>query len=307
MKAAQPASKDHIASARVRSQPLPAAYAPKFHGIAASLLDLPQTHGNRFVQRLLNGATIKRKCACGGTCNHCRAESAQREQDMVQSILQRKSNGQPLDPGVRTFMETRFGEDFSQVRVDKSGQILNAATHIHAPSIFRAFADGKNAAPVSKATKSSSTTGKASREECDKKCGIEGGPFGNAECALNLETGWPTNKVIKEIFDTNPCTRPCVDVHESVHVKHITPVCKEVHNCLDKAGSDEKKQDKCLDNYEASSLAKTFGSECEAYKAEEKCLTSRKAKAECKTKEGKSRWEAQMNMVKCYKGCFCST
>src|ERR1700739_1140170 len=33
-----------------------------------------QTHGNRFAQRFVSGRFTQRHCACGGTCEKCRAE-----------------------------------------------------------------------------------------------------------------------------------------------------------------------------------------------------------------------------------------
>jgi hypothetical protein len=41
--------------------------------IAGLLLDLQSSHGNRYVQSMLRGAVIQRKCACGGTCDSCQS------------------------------------------------------------------------------------------------------------------------------------------------------------------------------------------------------------------------------------------
>jgi hypothetical protein len=143
------------------------------------------------------------------------------------------------------------------------------------------------------------------REQCDSKCGIPSGPFGNTECELDLNSGLLTGKVTKEVFDKNPCTRPCVDVHEGVHAKKIAPVCSTAKKCLDAAAGDVKKQDKCLDQFQAGMQALTFSTECAAYTAEEECLRGRAGKGDCKTPDGKKRWDEQMKMVKCYKECFC--
>ena len=51
--------------------------------------------------------------------------------------------------------------------------------------------------------------------------------------------------------------------------------------------------------------ALTFSTECAAYTAEEECLSKRAKKEECTNTDGKKRYEEQMKMVKCYKGCFC--
>jgi hypothetical protein len=144
-----------------------------------------------------------------------------------------------------------------------------------------------------------------SREPCDNKCGTSGGPYGNTECEFDLKSGLLTGKVTKEVFDKNPCTRPCVDAHESIHAKKIAPICAAGKKCLDAAGDDLKKQDKCLDKHQADMDALTFRTECAAYTAEEECLSKRRKKAECTSTDGKKRWDEQMKMVKCYKGCFC--
>src|SRR6266513_865681 len=75
---------------------------------------------------------LQRKCACGGPtgptgeCDECRKKRAtgmlQRKASqppevppLVHEVL--RSPGQPLDAQTRAFMESRFGHDFSQVRV----------------------------------------------------------------------------------------------------------------------------------------------------------------------------------------------
>jgi len=144
-----------------------------------------------------------------------------------------------------------------------------------------------------------------SREACDNKCGTSGGPFGNTECEIDLKSGLLTGKVTKEIFDKNPCTAPCVAVHEGVHAKKIAPICAASKKCLDAAGKDTKKQDTCLDKHDAAMNAVVFSTECAAYTAETECLTKRAQKTECKTTDGKKRLEEQVKMVNCYKACFC--
>jgi hypothetical protein len=163
------------------------------------------------------------------------------------------------------------------------------------------FFDGK---PKKEPEKKPEPKKSPNREGCDNKCGTSG-PFGNTECELDLKSGLPAGKVTKEVFDKNPCTRPCVEVHEGVHAKKIAPVCAAAKKCLDAAGGDAKKQEKCLDKYEADMAALTFSTECAAYSAEAECLGNRGKQAECKSADGKKRWDEQTKMVKCYKDCFC--
>ena len=56
---------------------------------------------------------------------------------------------------------------------------------------------------------------------------------------------------------------------------------------------------------ERSMNALTFSTECAAYAAEEACLRQREKKSECKSAEGKKRWDEQMKMVTCYKERLC--
>ena len=92
---------------------------------------------------------LQRKCACGGTpgvdgeCEECREKrlSLQRSSaqptspsptvpPIVHEVL--GSPGQPLDAGTRTFMEPRFGHDFSQVRVHTDAKAAESARTVNA-------------------------------------------------------------------------------------------------------------------------------------------------------------------------------
>ncbi len=201
------------------------------------------------------------------------------------------------------FQNPRFGHDFVQVRV-LSGFANGALTGRQADGppvkVPAAPAAAKRAAPTS-------TKGTTRQEECGTKCG--GRTLGNTECEINLQTGLPTGKVTKQIFEKDPCIGPCVDVHETVHATDGAPTCKAVRVCLDKAGKGGKKEDACLDKFQADVLAKiagAAGTECRAYGAEERCLTARKAETACKGKEAQSRVASDLTRVKCYKKCFCS-
>lgn len=230
----------------------------------------------------------------------------------VQRLLQAKPNG--LEARSSTNEVTRFAHDFSQIPVfHKSAAVLHdnssgaPAEMLRAQVLlgkqqFQHFFEGK---PKKGEKKKPEPKKPPSREPCDNKCGISVGELGNTECELDLKSGLLTGKVTKEVFDKSPCTRPCVEVHEDDHAKLIAPVCTAAKKCLDTAGGDFKKQDKCLDKFQADMNALTFRSECAAYTAEEKCLSKRAKKAECKSTDGKKRWDEQMKMVKCYKGCFC--
>ena len=209
---------------------------------------------------------------------------------------------------------TRFAHDFNQISASPKSQVAlhdnssgSPAEILRAQALlgnrqFQRFFDGK---PEKGGKKKPEPKEPPRREPCDNKCGISLGELGNTECELDLKSGLLTGKVKKEVFDKNPCTQPCVEVHEDAHAKKIAPICAATKKCLDAAGGEGKNQDKCLDKFEADMKALTFSTECAAYTAEEQCLSKRANKAECKSTDGKKRWDEQMKMVKCYKDCFC--
>ena len=131
---------------------------------AEAFHEAQQLYGNRVVQRLMASKhVIQRKCACGGSCGSCMEEAALRRSraqgkaaepassvaNTVQEVARSRSGGQPLEPATRTLMESRFGQDFSAVRVHTEGlanewaQSLNASAFTTGRDIF--FAPGKYA------------------------------------------------------------------------------------------------------------------------------------------------------------------
>ena len=101
---------------------------------AASILSQKPTSWN----------VLQRKCACGqqtGTdseCEHCRQQGEERLQraavspnsvDAVPPIVHEvlRTPGEPLDAASRTFMESRFGHDFSRVRVHTNTRAAESA------------------------------------------------------------------------------------------------------------------------------------------------------------------------------------
>jgi hypothetical protein len=99
-------------------------------------------------------ADLRRACPCGGTCNKCKEEedhgrlqqkpvaSAQTKPaaapPIVDDVL--SSPGQPLDSATRTYMEPRFGHDFSGVRVHADDRAAASAQAVHA----RAYTVGRH-------------------------------------------------------------------------------------------------------------------------------------------------------------------
>ncbi|HEY7544944.1 MAG TPA: DUF4157 domain-containing protein, partial [Blastocatellia bacterium] len=158
-KSTQMEREEGISKAAARSQPQPAARSAETGG---QLLALQRTYGNRLVQRWLSQAVVQRKCGCGpaGKCAGCggsEPESLQLAADghsqtsvvppVVSEVL--ASPGQPLDTAARAFMEPRFGQDFSQVRVhtgakaDESARSVSALAYTVGRDIV--FAEGRYA------------------------------------------------------------------------------------------------------------------------------------------------------------------
>jgi hypothetical protein len=144
-----------------------------------------QTYGNGVAQRAVariqrkptNSRMVQRECVCGGTCEGCREASSALSTvkpasiaDSSLGVIQGKaanadgfntpnsqedkiipsgSSGQPLDARTLAFMESRFGEDFSEVQVhtdDKaaaSAEALNANAYTSGRDIY--FGRGKYA------------------------------------------------------------------------------------------------------------------------------------------------------------------
>lgn len=91
---------------------------------------------------------LQRKCACGnsagltGECSECqdkwlalkRRATNDAEPGEVPPVVHEVLNspGQPLDPNTRVFMESRFGHDFSQVRVHTDVKAAESARSIDA-------------------------------------------------------------------------------------------------------------------------------------------------------------------------------
>ena len=96
------------------------------------------------------GGYLQRKCACGGTpdptgeCAECRQKRLQRRQQrrpdtplepspetsVVHEIL--GPSGRSLDPATRSFMEPRFGHDFSRVRTHTDARAAESARAVGA-------------------------------------------------------------------------------------------------------------------------------------------------------------------------------
>lgn len=82
-------------------------------------------------------------CACGGGCPRCAGESHHARSETVGAVangLQSPGPGQPLDNSTQEFMESRFGHDFSDVRVHTDARAAESARAVNA----QAYTVGRN-------------------------------------------------------------------------------------------------------------------------------------------------------------------
>jgi len=115
------------------------------------LLSLQRSHGNRFVQRLLDATVLQRDCGCGGTCADCSSKQPDQDHHSEPSGMHRhsaaepvsspvppvvhevlSSAGQPLDASTRAFMEPRFARDFQSVRIHTGTKASESAKAVRA-------------------------------------------------------------------------------------------------------------------------------------------------------------------------------
>jgi hypothetical protein len=125
-------------------------YEQEADRVAEQVIGMPEAHAP--VTPVSSAATgVQRKCSCGGTCAKCQGREDDQHLQMkpagsgsaslseappiVYDVL--SSPGQPLDPVTRAFMEPRFGQDFSSVRVHVDDRAADSAAAIAANAYTR--------------------------------------------------------------------------------------------------------------------------------------------------------------------------
>jgi len=124
---------------------------------------IQSNYGNHFTARILNQLpavgsqmTIQKKCSCGGSCPRCKGEEeAERvslsimkkskssaisyqpsadsgEQAQISEIMLNKGSGQRLDENSRSYMEERFGYNFSDVRLHTDSYAARKSNELNA-------------------------------------------------------------------------------------------------------------------------------------------------------------------------------
>jgi hypothetical protein len=214
---------------------------------------------------------LRRKCACGGTpgpdgeCEQCRRKRLDRQRDMAdQTILSDvppvvpESPGQPPRADTREFMEPRLGHDFGRVRIYMPGESRSQQP----PSDRLGRGVRRSDRPILRLL--------SGKSDCSPTW------FGDTSPELDPSGESFTGRLKVTYNDAalkDPCVRECVELHESVHVEHLTPIVKRIHECDVAAGSDWDKKGKCNEMATRELAAVRARSECEAYRKSFTCLT----------------------------------
>ena len=219
-----------------------------------------------------SGALLQRQCACGqhtiagGECEACRKHKM--KPGSASKGNPPLSFGQPSQQSTRPTIDQRFRFNFMQVPA-QSGWRAN--------EIYRAY---------------------SGKSECSPTW------FGETTPEIDSATGGFTGKLVvtyNEAELKDPCVRECVELHESVHVRDLTPVVKKIHDCDVAAGKDWDKKEKCNamathDLWEARER-----SECAAYQKSFTCLTLKVLDSSSPCSKPPHREEVQKHRG--YEGC----
>jgi hypothetical protein len=126
-------------------------------------------------------------------------------------------------------------------------------------------------------------------------------PGGSTDCEMDERTGTPTGKVTHHVDETNPCSRPCVEEHEAVHVKQLTAFCPKLRDCYLAADQGKRPASDCL----KLALSDMKQRECEAYKVSVPCMEKRLKNAKECQKENKDYGARKLASEKCFRDQAC--
>jgi len=116
--------------------------------------------------------------------------------------------------------------------------------------------------PSDKPGKKPEATPAAQKAKCEEI------PGGSTDCEVDPQTGTPTGKVKHEVTDTNPCSKPCVEKHEAVHVKQLKTFCPRLRDCYRDADQGKRDAADCF----KMALFENKDRECAAYKISVPCM-----------------------------------
>ena len=120
-------------------------YEQEADRVADQVMRMPDSKLSDLTESFSPTAKLLRKCSCGdsggsGSCPECAEAKLQRSAHGPSAVSEAppivheviRSPGQPLDPAARTFMEPRFGRDFSGVRIHTGPMAAKSAGAISA-------------------------------------------------------------------------------------------------------------------------------------------------------------------------------
>lgn len=128
-------------------------------------------------------------------------------------------------------------------------------------------------------------------------------PGGSTDCDVDEKTGIPTGKVTHRVDETNPCTKPCVEAHENVHVQQLRTFCPDLRDCYRASDAGKRPASDCV-KMAIANLAKR---ECAAYQVSVPCVENRMRTAkECQSTENKEYVMRKLASEKCFRNKNCN-
>jgi hypothetical protein len=133
-------------------------------------------------------------------------------------------------------------------------------------------------------------------EKCEELHG------GHTECEKDDKTGTPTGNVTSRIYETNPCTRPCAELHELAHINQYRSFCPKVRDCYRAVEQGKRSVTECF----MMAISGTRERECEAYKVSVPCVENRLKNArECRSKENINYGTRKLASERCFRDEYC--
>jgi len=127
-------------------------------------------------------------------------------------------------------------------------------------------------------------------------------PGGSTDCEINATTGTPTGRVTTKVDETNPCTKPCVEKHEAVHVKQMEQLCAALRDCYADADKGKRPAGDCF----KLAIGSSAKNECEAYAVSVPCVEQRLKNApECKSPANQRYGAEKLESEKCWRDHYC--
>lgn len=218
---------------------------------------------------------LGRRCGCAGSIHAC--ESCRRSGSPSPGAVRIDEPATAPSPA----RSPRLGHSFGHVRVHAAAQPDGTRS-----GVWRGLA-----APL---RDGDAPKGAAKCEEF---------PGGSTDCEVDEKTGTPTGKVTHSIDETHPCTRPCVEQHEAVHVGQLKTFCPELRDCYREADRGKRPVGDCA----AMAIFGGKQRECEAYKVSVPCMEARLKQAkECQPAAAHEYGVRKLASEKCFRDNACA-